>query len=179
MKQGVDAGCPRARRQPTGSSVVMPAEAGTPRQSLIAVVFLCLMAVMFTGCGDERTAQEDPQKPPWPEQGAPDALHALAEDLLAYQGALGRLPNDLALLDRSGLISGGPYAMKGYAYHPTGIGVLKDGWRVMVADDRLRQPDRLWCIVRPPVRVSGRPGLRVVQIPLDELRISAATAGGG
>jgi len=140
---------------------------------------LMLVALLLGGCGDERAAKEDPQKPPWPEAGAPDALHALAEDLLAYQGALGRLPNDLALLDRSGLISGGPYATTGYAYHPTGIGVLKDGWRVMVADDQLRQPDRLWCLVRPPVRVSGRPGLRVVQIPLDELRAAAATAGGG
>ena len=155
------------------------AEAGARRQGLLAAVLLCLVALLSIGCGDQRTTKEDPQKPPWPEAGAPDALHALAEDLLAYQGTLGRLPNDLALLDRSGLISGGPYAKKGYAYHPTGIGVLKDGWRVMLADDHLRQPDRLWCIVRPPVRVSGRPGLRVVQIPLDELRASAATAGGG
>ena len=143
------------------------------------VAMFCWVAVWFTGCGNQRVAIEDPQKPPWPEQGAPDVLQALAEDLLAYQAALGRLPNDLPLLDRSGLISRGPYAAKGYAYHPAGIGVLKEGWRVLVADDQLRQPDRLWCIVRPPVRVSGRPGLRVVQIPLDELRASAASAGGG
>jgi len=148
-------------------------------QRVLVTGALMLVALLLGGCGDERAAKEDPQKPLWPEAGAPDALHALAEDLLAYQGALGRLPNDLALLDRSGLISGGPYATTGYAYHPTGIGVLKDGWRVMVADDQLRQPDRLWCVVRPPVRVSGRPGLRVVQIPLDELRAAAATAGGG
>lgn len=138
-----------------------------------------LLAFLLGGCGDERTTKEDPQKPPWPEQGAPDELHALSDDLLAYQGALKRLPNDLALLDRSGLVSGGPYADKGYAYHPTGIGVLRDGWRVMVADNHLRQADRLWCIVRPPVRVSGRPGLRIVQIPMDELRAAAASAGGG
>lgn len=141
---------------------------------------LCLLIFFVLGCGDDRAAKkEDPQRPPWPEEGAPAALHDLAEDMLAYQGTLGRLPNDLAMLDRSGLISGGPYAKIGYAYHPTGIGVLKDGWRVMVADDRLRQADRLWCIVRPPVRVTGFPGLRIVQIPLDELRAAAATAGGG
>jgi hypothetical protein len=141
---------------------------------------LFLLIFFIVGCGDDRGAKkEDPQRPPWPEEGAPAALHDLAEDMLAYQGTLGRLPNDLAMLDRSGLVSGGPYAKIGYAYHVTGIGVLKDGWRVMVADDRLRQADRLWCIVRPPVRVSGLPGLRVVQIPLDELRAAAATAGGG
>jgi hypothetical protein len=140
---------------------------------------LLAWCLLLIGCGEDRAVKEDPQKPPWPEMGAPDDLHALSEDLLAYQNALKRLPNDLALLDRSGLISGGPYATKGYAYHPTGIGVLRDGWRVMVADNHFRQVDRLWCIVRPPVRVSGRPGLRIVQIPLDELRAAAATAGGG
>lgn len=141
---------------------------------------LFLLTFFMVSCGDDRGAKkEDPQRPPWPEEGAPAALSDLAEDMLAYQGTLGRLPNDLAMLDRSGLISGGPYAKIGYAYHPTGIGVLKEGWRVMVADDRLRQADRLWCIVRPPVRVSGLPGLRVVQIPMDELRAAAATAGGG
>ena len=143
-------------------------------------IALCLLIFFILGCGDDRaTKKEDPQRPPWPEEGAPAALHDLAEDMLAYQGTLGRLPNDLAMLDRSGLISGGPYAKIGYAYHPTGIGVLKEGWRVMVADDRLRQADRLWCIVRPPVRVTGLPGLRIVQIPLDELRAAAASAGGG
>ncbi len=157
----------------------MSAVADVARPNLLAAVLLLVIAWLLVGCGEDRAKKEDPLKPPWPEQGAPDDLHALAEDLLAYQGALGRLPNDLALLDRSGLVSGGPYATKHYAYHPTGIGVLKDGWRVMVADEQLRQPDRLWCVVRPPVRVNGRPGLRVVQIPLDELRIAAATAGGG
>ncbi len=140
---------------------------------------LLILAVMLVGCGDDRRSKEDPQHPPWPEDGAPESLHILVDDLLAYQGALGRLPNDLAMLDRSGLISGGPYATKKYAYHPAGIGVLKDGWRVVVADDQLRQADRLWCIVRPPVRVSGLPGLRVVQVPIDELRLAAASAGGG
>ncbi len=149
-----------------------------PGSSLLIALVL-LITLLSTGCGEQRTTREDPQKPPWPEQGAPDELHALADDLLAYQNALKRLPNDLALLDRSGLISGGPYGDKGYAYHPTGIGVLKEGWRVLVADSKLRQPDRLWCIVRPPVRIAGRPGLRVVQIPMDELRAAAAAAGGG
>lgn len=157
----------------------MSAIMGAARVNLVMAVLLVALAFLLGGCGEDRATKEDPLKPPWPEQGAPDEMHALAEDLLAYQGALGRLPNDLALLDRSGLISGGPYANKSYAYHPTGIGVLKDGWRVMVADEKLRQPDRLWCVVRPPVRVTGRPGLRVVQIPLDELRAAAATAGGG
>lgn len=140
---------------------------------------LLIVVFLLAGCGDERAAKDDPQRPPWSEVGAPAALHDLAEDLLSYQGTLGRLPNDFAMLDRSGLIAGGPYADKKYAYHPAGIGVLKDGWRVLVADNRLHQTEWLWCIVRPPVRVTGLPGLRVVQVPLDELHIAAANAGGG
>lgn len=140
---------------------------------------LVAFTLLALGCGQERAAKEDPQHPPWSEAGAPEELHGLAEDLLAYQGTLGRLPNDLAMLDRSGLASGGPYAKKKYAYHPAGIGVLKEGWRVLVADDKMLQNEWLWCIVRPPVRVTGLPGLRVVQVPLDELRIAAANAGGG
>ncbi len=137
------------------------------------------LLVLLAGCGGQRDADQDPQLPPWPEEGAPEQLQVLAEDLLSYQGTLGRLPNDLAMLDRSGLTAGGPYATHKYAYHPAAIGVLKDGWRVVLADDQLRQSDRLWCIVRPPVRVSGLPGLRVVHVPLDELRLAGARAGGG
>lgn len=161
----------------------LPCWSGSSRSTpWISTWFLILSAIalLLSGCGDDRSVRkEDPQKPPWPEQGAPDALQALADDLLAYQHTFGRLPNDLGLLDRSGAISGGPYATKGYAYHPAGIGVLREGWRVMVADSAMRQPDRLWCVVRPPVRVNGLPGLRVVEVPLDELRAAAATAGGG
>ena len=141
---------------------------------------LFLLPFFVLGCGDDRSAKNtDPQGSPWSEEGAPVALSDLAEDMLAYEGTLGRLPNDLAMLDRSGLISGGPYAKIGYAYHPTGIDVLNEGWSVMVADDRLRQADRLWCIVRPALHVSELPELRVVQISLDELHASAATDGGG
>lgn len=142
------------------------------------LVPLGLMVLALTGCGDTHTRKEA-QPPPWPEQGAPDALHSLSEDLLAYQATLGRMPKDMAQLDRSGLNTGGPYATKGYAYHPSGIGVLRDGWRVVAADDRIREQDRVWCVVRPPVRVTGTPGLRVVLVPMPELRQAASAAGGG
>jgi hypothetical protein len=144
----------------------------------LTLSFLFLFLFLLS-CGDQRSTKKDVQVPPWPEQNAPDVLVALAEDLLAYQTSLGRLPNDLKILDRSGLITGGPYATKSFVYHPAGIGVLRDGWRVMAADDRVRNPDRLWCVVRPPVRVSGSPPLRVVNIPIDELNTAAAAAGGG
>lgn len=145
------------------------------RLTLLGLIALLALA----GCGDSRGARKEAQPPPWPEQGAPDALHSLSEDLLAYQATLGRLPKDMLQLDRSGLITGGPYATKGYVYHPSGIGVLRDGWRVVAADDRIREQDRVWCVVRPPVRISGTPGLRVVLVPMPELRQAASAAGGG
>lgn len=145
-----------------------------------SVLLLVLCCFFIGGCGDDRSVKKDQQKPPWPEENAPDELQSLADDLLAYQASSGgRLPKDLGILDRSGLVTGGPYAKRAYAYHPTGIGVLRDGWRVLVADDRKRQPDRLWCVVRPPVRIIGLPPLRVVSVPLDELDSAAAAAGGG
>jgi hypothetical protein len=143
--------------------------------ALIGIVY-CLLLV---GCGDDRSHAKDLQKPPWPEENSPTDLQALAEDLVAFQTTMGRLPMNLGILDRSGLITGGPYSAKQYVYHPAGLGVLREGWRVMAADDRMRQPDRLWCVVRPPVRVIGYAPLRVVAIPLDELDSAAAAAGGG
>jgi len=152
----------------------------TPRlSSWLLTTATAFIFLSFLSCGDQRSTKKDVQVPPWPEINAPDEMMSLAEDLLAYQASLGRLPNDLKILDRSGLVTGGPYAAKSYVYHPAGIGVLRDGWRVMAADDRVRNPDRLWCVVRPPVRVSGSPPLRVVNIPMDELNSAAAAAGGG
>ena len=144
------------------------------------LLLACICLLPLAGCIDEsRDGGPKTQVSPWPEQGAPDAMTVLADDLAACQAATGRLPAALAQLDRSGVATGGPYAALTYVYHPTGIGVLRDGWRVLVADDRVRKPDHVWCIVRPPVRVNGSPSLRVVLIPMIELREAAAAAGGG
>ncbi|MBA3937060.1 MAG: hypothetical protein H0X38_06335 [Planctomycetes bacterium] len=116
---------------------------------------------------------------PWPESGSPRILDALAEDLQAFQVAAGHAPRDLVELDQSHLGTGGPYGKFTFAYHPNGLGVLREGWRVLVADDRVRDAGRMWCIISAPVRVTGLPSLRVVLVPLVELREAAAAAGGG
>lgn len=137
-----------------------------------------LACLLLAGCIAEERPRAAALESPWPEAGAPAELRALADDLGACQAATGRLPDALAKLDGSGLATGGPYADSGYAYHPTAIGVLRDGWRVLVADDRVRTRDHVWCIVRPPVRTSGSPPLRLVLVPMLELREAAAAAGG-
>ena len=75
---------------------------------------------------------------PWNTRQAPDAMAALADDLGAYLAARNRLPTDLGELDRSGLGSGG-HAAHAYAYHPAGLGILREGWRVVAVDDRRRE----------------------------------------
>lgn len=148
-------------------------------RSVIAVFAPLLLSILLGGCGDERDEAHNRAQAPWPEEGAPDALRALADDLLAYQRVNRRMPTALADLDSSGVSTGGPYAAKGYAYHASGIGVLRDGWRVVAADDRVREQDRVWCVLRPAVRINGLPGLRVALVPITELRQAASAAGGG
>lgn len=138
-------------------------------------ILACLL--VFAGCVAESRPRATLESP-WPETRAPAELRALADDLGAVQAATGRLPATLAQLDGSGIATGGPYANARYAYHPTAIGVLRDGWRVLAADDRVRDPDHVWCVVRPPVRTGGSPPLRVVLVPMIELREAAAAAGG-
>ena len=147
-------------------------------RALLAGVLACLA---IGGCVTEnsRGGTREPVPALWPEAGAPDALLSLADDLAACQAATGRLPDSLDRLDHAGLASGGPYAGRAYAYHPTSIGVLREGWHVLVADDRVREADKVWCVVRPPIRLSGTPALRVVLVPVIELREAAASAGGG
>lgn len=144
----------------------------------MARLVLALAVLLLAGCITEQRAARIELESPWPENGAPLELRALADDLGACQAATGRLPATLAQLDGSGVATGGPYAGSSYAYHPTAIGVLRDGWRVLVADDRMRSKDQVWCIVRPPVRSGGSPPLRVVVVPMIELREAAAAAGG-
>lgn len=144
-----------------------------------SILLALFVTFILGGCGDDRDSSRIGSQAPWPEEGAPDALHTLADDLLAYQRVNRRMPVDLAMLDASGLATGGPYAKQGYAYHPTGIGILREGWRVVVADDRVRQAGKVWCVLRPPVRINGQAGLHVALVPVADLSEAAGTAGKG
>jgi hypothetical protein len=142
------------------------------------VAALAMLLLMMGACTSEQQRQSA-MASPWPEDGAPDVLHVLADDLLAFQAVIKRLPDDLARLDHSGLATNGPYAGTGYAYHPAGIGILREGWRIIVADDRMREAGKVWCIVRAPARLTGTPALRVVLVPMAELNEAAMVAGAG
>jgi hypothetical protein len=135
-------------------------------------------ALLLAACGEDTRQSRATLACPWPTHEAPPALAALADDLAAYQAALGHPPADLAQLDRSGLVTAGPHAGLAYVYHPAGIGMLRDGWRVVAVDDRRREQARFWCVLRPPVRVSGSPALVAALVSKAELREAAGAAGG-
>ena len=135
---------------------------------LLPLSVLLVTALLLAGCG--RDTANDPLPPPWPEADAPERLRTLAYDLQVYQAETGRLPTTLTTMDTMHLSTGGPYTDRRFAYHSAGIAVLRDGWRLVAVDDRRAEPGRVWCIVRPPVRVANAPRLRVVLISVAELR---------
>jgi hypothetical protein len=138
---------------------------------------LIVLLLACAGCGGERLPAG--LVSPWRETDTPDDLALLADDLLAYRAInSGRLPELLRLLDESGLATGGPWGERAFAYHPNGIGILAEGWRLILVDDRLREPKHAWCIVRPPVRIGSSRSLRVALVPLQELQIAGANAAG-
>lgn len=146
-----------------------------PIHALLVVMIMLGLA----GCGGEQRTAGDPLPAPWPEAGAPPEMTSLAEDLAAYRAVTGKMPDTLADIDRAGLATAGPYAERSYAYHQAGIGVLYEGWRVLVADDRMREAGKVWCIVRPPLMLRDSAALRIVQVPMPELREAAAAADVG
>jgi hypothetical protein len=135
------------------------------------LLLLLLAVVVLTACG--RDTANDPLPPPWPEENAPERLRLLADDLQLYLAETGKMPTTLTVMDDVHLSAGGPYAKARFAYHASGIAFLRDGWRLVAVDDRRNAPGKIWCVVRPPVRVANAPRFRVVLITLAELRETA------
>ncbi len=140
------------------------------RAALLGGAFLVLAA-----CSSGRDQNQDPVPPPWPEAGAPQRLKVLAEDLQTYLSETGKLPTNLTVMDEVHLSAGGPYTGIDYVYHPAGIAFLRDGWRLIAVDDRRAEAGKVWCLVRPAVRVASAPRFRVVLVTLAELRESAVS----
>lgn len=140
---------------------------------------LALCGILCACVTEGETARKPKLEVPWPHDNPPADFESLADDLMAFQGATGSLPLDLRQLDRARLSAGGPYAGRAYAYHPSGIGILRDGWCVMAVNDRILpgEEGRLWAILRPPVRIQDMPTLQVAQVTLAELAQAGEMAG--
>lgn len=145
--------------------------------ALAAVLAFTLLA---GGCvSEDKAARPARLECPWPEAGAPLELCRLADDLESFTLLAGRLPDTLAQLDQSGIGGDRQWSKRAFAYHPAGIGGLRDGWKVQLADDRRRDAKGVWCLLKAPVRVSGQANLRVALVSLAELQESARRAGEG
>lgn len=140
------------------------------------------LAGVLSSCVTEGDVSRNPKvEVPWPQAGAPADMESLAEDLMAFQGMTGSLPTTLKQLDQAHVGTAGiAYASRGYAYHPIGIGLLRDGWCVLAVSDRIRPKEEgfAWSIVRPPVHIRGTPTLQVAKVALAELEQAARMAGG-
>lgn len=136
------------------------------------LLLACLLAL--AGCITEGNTRHAAVVSPWSEKDAPAVMLALAEDITAYRATTGKMPDALADLDRAGISSDGPYGERGFAYSPAGIGMLREGWMVVAADDRVRSAGTVWCVLRPPSMLRTAAGLRVAQVPMPELRAAAA-----
>jgi hypothetical protein len=150
----------------------------TTRIHLRSAIPLVLLG-MLAGCVTEGENRKPKLNVPWPQDNMPSNMDALAEDLMAFQGMTGSLPLDLRQLDRAHVgTAGAPHASRGYAYHPAGIGVLRDGWCVMAVNDRIlpREEGQAWAVLRPPVRIQGEPTLVVARVPMAELTQAAEMA---
>lgn len=146
-------------------------------RTFIALVVTAALCCLLNSCGSRHNTNLVPC--PWQEKNAPQDLLIAADDLLAFQSVIGRVPITLAEIDESNVTSRGAYARRAYAYHPTGIGVLSEGWRILIADDQVRQRNYLWCVLRPPSRSARLSGLRVALVPLREVHEAARMAGRG
>ena len=145
---------------------------------------LCLLAALATvpwlpGCVTEGEGTRRPVLDcPWPEDGAPADLCQLADDLETFMHLMdGVPPMQLAQLDQCEPTRGHQYAKRAFVYHPKGVGTLRDGWQILLVDDQVRVPAKLWCLLKPPVQVKGQPALRPALVSVAELQDAAMRAG--
>lgn len=154
---------------------------GVARRAASAVLLAALLGALPACVTEGEAARQPKLETPWPQDNPPADMEALAEDLMAFQGTTGSLPLTLKQLDQAHLGTAGiQYGARGYAYHPQGIGILRDGWCVLAVNDRIRPKEEghVWAVVRPPVRVRGTPALQPAKVPLAELEKAAQMAEG-
>lgn len=140
----------------------------------------CLLGTLSACMTEGEQARKPEVKVPWQQTGAPPEMEALAEDLMAFQAVTKNLPQTLKQLDQARLGTGGPYATRAFAYHPAGIGILREGWCVLAVNDRIlpQEEGYVWAVLRAPVHIQGTPTLQVGKVSLAELKQAAEMAKG-
>ncbi len=163
---------------PTSHSIPRPMR--RPAACLVAGLALCLLGPLPACVTEGEQARKPEVKVPWQQTGAPPDMEALAEDLMTFQAVTKNLPQTLKQLDQARLGTGGPYATRAYAYHPAGVGILREGWCVLAVNDRIlpKEDGYVWTVLRAPVHIQGTPTLQVGKVSLAELKQAAQMAKG-
>ncbi len=149
----------------------------TPRLSL-----LCLLLCLLTGCVTEtRKADAAQGRGPngLPQQvlRVPQLMQDVSGDLLRYHAQYRALPAELEVLVAERIMPAERFAeLPDYAYHPDGLGTLRDGRVVILVDAEIRIEGHAWCIVREPNDRPRTIQLNVTPIALSELEAAARRA---
>ena len=110
---------------------------------------------------------------PWYSKNPPKNLTKVCDSLKMYYAKVSRLPGSL---DKLSTLPEDMY-LGGYTYHSRGIGILQEGWRVVVADNVLINESFLWCVLKSPLKLKGSAVLYTALVPVDELMLAGASAG--
>lgn len=149
----------------------------------IACPLLILTCCLSSGCISE-TSTVDPPTPIRDNKGLPQQVLAVPQELQDICGQLLRhhakyqsLPDSIGdLQEQLTCGTGQTSALGDYAYHPKGLGLLRDGRVVLLADSTIRIEGHLWCIVRDPNDSPRSMQLNVTPIAITELEAAAKRA---
>ena len=139
---------------------------------------LCLLLCMLSACVTETKPVQDP---PRNDDGTllavlaiPQQMQDVSGDLLRYHAKYRALPAALQTLVDDQVISAERFVeLPDYAYHPRGLGKLRDGRVVILVDAVVRIEGHAWCIVREPTNAPRSIQLNVTPVSLQELEAAA------
>ncbi|MFN3167814.1 MAG: hypothetical protein ACE37H_12195 [Phycisphaeraceae bacterium] len=147
---------------------------------LFPIVLACgLLAACVTETKrvDQPSQGRDREGLPQEVLRVPQQMQDLAGELLRYHAGHNTLPATLEVLLDERLLSPQQFAdLPDYAYHPLGLGQLRDGRAVILVDSEVRIEGHAWCIVREPSGAPRSIQLNVTPIALSELEAAARQA---
>jgi hypothetical protein len=144
---------------------------------------LVLICCLLTACVTETSKVNEPVRgrdgeglPPQVLQ-VPQQMQDLAGELLRYHAKYNKLPTTLEVLLEERMLTAQQFAdLPDYAYHPLGLGELRDGRVVVLVDSEIRIEGHAWCIVREPSGAPRSIQMNVTPIALSELEAAARRA---
>ena len=147
--------------------------------TLLILTCSCLLTACVTETNKVDTSAQPRDNKGVPQQvlHVPQQMQDLSGELLRYHAKYHELPATLEVLMDQEFITPQQYAdLPDYAYHPLGLGTLRDGRTVILVDSQIRIEGHVWCIVREPSGAPRSIQLNVTPIALGELEAAAKRA---